>query len=264
MELSPRQFEGTPEYDLNPGFGRKKNTPQQGTLFRGGPRLPSAHRGPAPAAMSHEDIDEWFAGRPDVVSGKHSTYADLDTFRSEPFKREEFGAELGAGFGDGVYFTPSDTDDAEEHQQRYGYDLPETYDVVAAPRGGFARTMSDPEETAPVLGVGGSWEEGYRTLPRQEIFNAAGALGADLSRPVQQVYHEAGVGGLHITDFPWEHAPDDDHPDWDPGWDSASPGVHGSQAVVFDPNDVKIVDRDADPVDRKIMKRRRRHLRKHG
>ena len=276
-ELSPNQFriaerQKDRPWDLTPGFGPvKPGKTQQGTLLRGGPGGVQ-HKRPIPGAMPEEDADEWFAGT-ETKHGLHSTDVGLSQFVNQGFRREDFGTQGGSGWGSGVYMTPTDEpvawEAADNHQQMYADNLGSTFDVVAeSPRD--VQAFSDPDRLVPgkahPFGVG--WDDPEAAaLTRREVFEAAGVPAPEGSRFDTDIAHElqrAGQTSLTIIDSPWEADHLEDGVDFEEGadWSTRSPGVHGTQRVVFDPNAVKIVDEDAPPVNREVMRRRRRRVRK--
>ncbi|MCA1781925.1 MAG: hypothetical protein LC679_07045, partial [Intrasporangiaceae bacterium] len=85
-------------------------------------------------------------------------------------------------------------------------------------------------------------------------------LDSDISHELQREGHTS----LTIVDSPWEAEHLEGGIDFEGGedWRYRSPGTHGTQRNVFNPNAVKIVDEDAPPVDSQVMRRRRRSVRK--
>jgi len=259
-------------WDLTPGFGPvKPGKAQQGTLLRGGPGGVQ-HKRPIPGAMPPEDADEWFAGT-ETVHGRHATDAGLENFVNQGFRREDFGSAGGVGWGSGVYMTPTDLrfdqDAAENHQTMYADYMAHDYGVMAeSPRD--VEVWSEPERVNPAkahpIGVG--WDDPEAaSLTRREVFEAAGVPEPQGHRFETDIAHElqrAGHTSLTIVDSPWEAEHLEDGMDYEEGadWRFRSPGTHGTQRAVFDPNAVKVVDDDAPPVDRQVMRRRRRKLRK--
>lgn len=272
-DLSPRQFriaerQKDRPWDLTPGFGPvKPGKAQQGTLLRGGPGGVQ-HKRPIPGVMNEDDADEWFEGV-DTVSGRHATNAPMESFVNSGFRRDMFGSEQGQGWGSGVYMTPTDRSsvawEADDiHQTMYADYLNHDFEVTAeSPREVEVFSNAERVDPARAQTYGVAYDDpAEASLTRSEVFEAA-----RVPHTEGDISHALAKGGhtsLSIIDSGWDADHLEDGMDYESGedWRYRSPGTHGTQRVVFDPNAVKLVDDSAPPVDRQVMRRRRRRVRK--